>query len=143
MERLLNKDYLLNYLTNTARHMALMPFIYIMVFPLIFFDFFLEIYHHACFPLYKLPTINRVEYIKIDRHKLKYLNVLEKLNCVYCGYANGLIHYASAIGAETEKYWCAIKHKKSKNFKEPSHHKDFIEYGDEKAFRKIKKDEML
>ena len=97
MEKLLNKDYLLNFITSGARHAASMPFIYVMFFPLVFFDLFLEIYHHACFPLYKLPLVNRAKYIKIDRHKLKYLNALEKLNCSYCGYANGLIHYASVI----------------------------------------------
>ena len=140
MERLLDKDYLVQYLSSAIRHLTSMPFIYVMIFPLLFFDIFLEIYHHVCFPLYRLPLIKRANYIKIDRHKLKYLNALEKLNCAYCGYANGLVHYASAISAETEKYWCAIKHKKSENFKEPAHHKDFIEYEDEETFRKMKND---
>jgi len=86
-----------------------------------------------------MHLIKRNKYIKIDRHKLKYLNWFEKLNCIYCGYANGFLHYASVIAAETEKYWCGIKHSKDKNFIPPNHHKDFLEYGDGEAFRRLKK----
>ncbi len=110
------------------RHFISMPFIYGMVFPLIILDVFLEIYHQICFRLYNIELVKRKSYIKIDRHRLKKLNFIEKLNCAYCGYANGLINYASRIAAETEKYWCAIKHKKSKEFIEPSHHKNFKNY---------------
>ena len=39
-----------------------------------------------------------------------YLNALEKLNCAYCSYANGLIAYVREIAARTEQYWCPIKH---------------------------------
>ena len=39
------------------------------------------------------------------------------------------------ITAETEKYWCGIMHKKYKGFVQPAHHKDFLKYGDEKAFK--------
>lgn len=52
---------------------------------------------------------------------------------MYCGYANGLLHYNSEIAARTEKYWCGIKHK---NFQEPEHHQDFLEYNDKKSFEK-------
>ena len=62
-------------------------------------DLLLEIYHRICFLLYKLPYVKRSTYIKIDRQKLSYLNWLEKLNCMYCSYANGLFHYASIIAA--------------------------------------------
>lgn len=118
------------------RHLISAPFIYAMIFPLIFLDIFIEIYHHVCFRLYGIQLVKRKNYIRIDRHKLKYLNFLEKINCAYCGYANGLMNYASAIAAETEKYWCGIKHKKHRGFVEPKHHKDFLKYGDEKSFRK-------
>ena len=75
--------------------------------------------------------------IRIDRQKLKYLNIMEKLNCMYCGYANGLLNYARVISGETERYWCGIKHKSGDGFNEPEHHKDFLEYGDEEGFRAI------
>ena len=118
------------------RHFISMPFIYIMIFPLIILDVFLEIYHRVCFPLYGLPYVSRKKFIVIDRYKLKYLSFIEKINCAYCGYANGLLHYASKIASETEAYWCGIKHKKDSDFVEPKHHEDFVEYGDEKSFVK-------
>jgi hypothetical protein len=46
----------------------------------------------------------------IDRHSLSYLNSIEKLNCIYCGYAGGVFAYAREIAARTEQYWCPIKH---------------------------------
>lgn len=121
-----------------TRHIISIPFIYAMLVPLVLLDITIEIYHRVCFQLYGLQRINRSEYIKIDRHKLKYLSWYEKINCAYCGYANGLLPYCAKIAAETEKYWCGIKHNKQKqeNFREPSHHKSFVKYGDEKAFFK-------
>lgn len=118
------------------RHLLSMPFIYAMIFPLIILDIFVGIYHHVCFRLYGIKLLSRRDYIRMDRHKLSYLNFIEKINCTYCSYSNGLMGYASAIAAETEKYWCGIKHRKYKGFKEPAHHKNFLKYGDEKAFRK-------
>lgn len=121
------------------RYVASAPFIYAMIVPLVFLDICLEIYHQVCFRLYGLPLVKRYKYIKIDRHKLKYLNNWEKVHCAYCGYANGLAHYFTAIAAETEKYWCGIKHAKDLNFIPPEHHKDFMEYGDKKAYEKLSK----
>ncbi|MGV8162498.1 MAG: hypothetical protein ACP5N2_04175 [Candidatus Nanoarchaeia archaeon] len=60
---------------------------------------------------------------------------MDKFNCLYCSYANGLAHYFTAIAGETEKYWCGIKHNEVDGFKSPSHHKDFVKYGDEKEFK--------
>lgn len=115
------------------RHAISTPFILFMAVPLVILDFFLEIYHNICFPLYGLPTVIRGEYIKIDRHKLSYLQGLDKAWCAYCGYANGLLAYAVEIAARTEKYWCGIKHKPDPNFHEPKHQQDFVPYGDQAA----------
>jgi len=104
--------------------------------PLAILDIFGELYHHTCFPLWKIPLFKRKEYIRMDRHKLKYLSLFEKIGCTYCSYANGLLNYAVAIAGRTEIYWCAIRHKKHEGFVEPLNHKDFLKYGDEKAFRK-------
>ena len=41
---------------------------------------------------------------------LAYLDPIAKINCAYCGYANGLLHYFSAIAAQTENFWCSIKY---------------------------------
>lgn len=56
---------------------------------------------------------------------------------MYCGYANGVLHYTSVIAGETEKYWCGIKHKSDAEFIAPHHHNEFIDYGDEEAYRKV------
>jgi len=121
------------------RHIFSMPFIYMMIVPVAILDIFLIVYHGVCFRLYKLPLIKRSQHIKIDRQKLQYLKWYEKIHCAYCGYANGVAHYFTAIAAETEKYWCGIKHAKDPNFLAPEHHKDFLEYGDEKGYKKLVK----
>ena len=118
------------------RHLLNSPFIWIQIVALIVLDLSAEIYHQIGFRLCGIPLVKRSQYIKIDRHKLKYLNWLNKLGCVYCGYANGLLHYTSEIAARTEKYWCGIKHEESGDFIEPDHHKDFVKYNDEGAFKK-------
>lgn len=86
------------------------PVIYAMIAPIAFLDLCLSIYQAICFPLYRVPHVRRSRFVVLDRHQLAYLNGLEKLNCVYCGYANGVIGYAREIAARTEQYWCPIKH---------------------------------
>jgi len=119
------------------RHWFAGPFIWGMVIPLVILDVFLEIYHRICFPLYSIPLVKRRNYIKIDRKKLEYLNLFEKVACSFCGYANGLFAYAVRIAGDSEKYWCSIKHAKKKGFHEPEHHKEFLEYGDKETFNKL------
>lgn len=118
-------------------HLLSAPVIYSMIIPLVILDFCFEVYHRICFALYGIAYIERSRYIKIDRYRLSYLKPIEKINCMYCGYANGLLHYVSVICAETERYWCGIKHSKDKNFIPPEHHKDFLPYGDERAYKKF------
>lgn len=113
-----------------------LPFIWSILIPVIVLDIWLELYHRICFLLYGLAYIKRSDYIRIDRHRLEYLNWYQKIGCAYCGYVNGLLHYASVIVGETEKYWCGIMHQKYPGFKAPAHHKEFVKYGDEKEFLK-------
>ena len=110
------------------------PIIYLQIVPIVFCDVMMEMYHRICFPLYGIPCVVRKNYIRIDRYKLSYLNWVEKINCAYCGYANGWFRYAGAIAAETEKYWCGITHQKYEGFKTPPYHKVFLPYGDKEAF---------
>ncbi len=110
------------------RHLLSVPFIWGMALPLFTLDVGLEIYHRICFPLYGIPCVVRRNYIRIDRHKLSRLTGLQKLFCVYCGYANGLIHYAQVIAGRTEEYWCAIQHAKYPGFVPPPHHAGFEPY---------------
>lgn len=86
------------------------PFIYAMIVPFMCLDIGVTIYQAVCFPLYGIPKVRRRDYIAFDRHRLGYLNVLEKFHCEYCAYGNGLLAYATEITARTEQYWCPIKH---------------------------------
>ncbi len=116
------------------RHILTAPFIFGAVIPIAIADLYFEIYHRICFPFYRIPYVKRKDYIKIDRHKLSYLKPGQKINCVYCGYANGVINYWRAIVGETENYFCAIKHQEDENFHPPEHHHHFIEYSDKETF---------
>lgn len=95
---------------SSVRNIVSAPFIYALVVPFILLDLGVTIYQAICFPLYRMPKVSRSRYILIDRHQLAYLNSVEKLNCVYCGYATGLLAYIREIAARTEQYWCPIKH---------------------------------
>jgi hypothetical protein len=102
---------LLRYLGDTPPlHVITAPVIYAMVVPLALVDVTLMLYQHICFRAYGVPRVVRRDYLVIDRHQLDYLNGIEKLNCVYCGYANGLMSFAQEVVARTEQFWCPIKH---------------------------------
>lgn len=103
------------------------PPIYALIVPLVLLDIFVEFYHRTSFPLYDLPYVKRSQYVLVDRQKLSYLSWFEKINCVYCGYANGLLQYVSTILGETEKYWCGVLHARYDQ-QPPSHHKNFLPY---------------
>ena len=115
--------------------MLVLPLIWGLSVPLVILDFFLEIYHHVAFPLCGIPIVKRSNYIRIDRQKLAYLSLFDKLGCMYCGYANGFAAYMVKIAGDTEKYWCGIKHKEGSGFVSQPHQKDFLPYGDEQAFK--------
>ncbi len=109
------------------------PFIYILIVPLLLLDLFVSLYQAICFPVYKVQKIKRSDYIVIDRHKLGYLNTIEKIGCIYCGYANGLLSYVGEIASMTEQYFCPIKH--ARKVKNPhDRYWDFVDYGDADAY---------
>jgi len=125
------------YLKNpykSIKHIIAIPVVSTLIIPLVIFDLWAEIYHRICFPLYGFPYLKRSEYVKIDRHKLKYLSFWQKCYCVYCGYGNGIISYFGKMAGETERYWCGIKHQADAHFNPPAHQKDFAEYGNEEEF---------
>jgi hypothetical protein len=95
---------------SSPRAILSVPFIYSLIVPLVLMDISVTLYQAICFRLYRIPRVRRSDYIAIDRHHLAYLNSIEKLNCMYCSYANGFIAYFSEIAARTEQYWCPIKH---------------------------------
>ena len=107
------------------------PVIYSMIIPAVIMDIFVTVYQAVCFPVYGIPKVKRSDYIVIDRHRLPYLNILQKINCVYCGYFNGLIDYVQEIAVRTQQYWCPIRH--SRRVKGvPTRYWSFIPFGDGK-----------
>ncbi|MEA1954358.1 MAG: hypothetical protein U9O24_08210, partial [Campylobacterota bacterium] len=115
-------------------HLLSSPIIYAMLIPAVIFDLLLFIYQQTIFRIYKFKFVKRSDYILFDRQYLGYLNPIEKLNCMYCSYFNGLMQYASAIAARTELYFCPIKHAKKVAYEHQHYHK-FFTYGDEDAYQ--------
>lgn len=130
-----HKKGLFKYIAEAKiQHIISAPFIYSVVVPIFFIDISVTIYQHICFRLYGIPRVKRSKYLVIDRHRLEYLNALEKLNCMYCGYGNGVVSYVREIIARTEQYWCPIKHA-NKIIDSHSWTKNYVDYGDAKAYR--------
>lgn len=117
------------------RNILTIPLIWSCLLPALFLDLLVSIFHSICFRIYRIPLVRRSEYIVIDRQALAYLNLIEKVNCMYCGYFNGLIGYVQEIAARTEQYWCPIKHAR-KTAGLHSRYRKFLEYGDAEGFRK-------
>ena len=119
--------------TSSWRNIASAPVIYSLILPFALLDLFVSAYQWTCFPLYRIPRVRRGRYIVLDRHQLHYLNSIQRLNCVYCGYINGLIAYVREVASRTEQYWCPIKHA----HRVTGSHKryaGFLDYGDADDF---------
>jgi hypothetical protein len=121
---------------KTARLAILLtaPLIYGVLIPMLLLDMAVTLYQQVCFRVYGIPLVRRSDYFIIDRHHLAYLNVLEKLNCMYCSYGNSLVEYVREISARTEQYWCPIKHAR----RSPDPHRltqQFVDYGDAQAYQ--------
>jgi hypothetical protein len=110
------------------------PIVWAVLLPTLLLDFGLALYQAVCFPLFNIPRVIRDDYIVLDRHMLPYLNIIEKINCEYCAYFNGLIAYAQEIGARTEQYWCPIKHARKLTLLH-NRYATFFEYGDGTGYR--------
>lgn len=125
--RFLRESGVLNLLTA--------PVIYSMVVPIALLDLWVTMYQAVCFRAYGITLVRRSTYIVIDRQHLAYLNSIEKLNCVYCGYANGVFAYVREIAGRTEQYWCPIRH--AKHVRAPhAYYRHFIDYGDAQGYRR-------
>ena len=116
------------------RHVVTAPIIYSVLFPMLLMDLFVTVYQYICFPLYGIPRVRRKDYFVYDRAYLGYLNIIEKINCGYCSYGNGLISYIREIVGRTEQYWCPIKHARRVLHAHP-YYDGFVDYGDAEIYR--------
>ncbi|RJX25684.1 MAG: hypothetical protein C4531_16825 [Desulfurivibrio sp.] len=132
--QLLTKTFF-RYLADAALpNILTAPFIWACIIPALFLDAVVSLYQFICFPVYGIPKVKREQYIIFDRQSLRYLNVIEKINCTYCGYFNGLIAYVQEIAARTEQYWCPIKHAR-RIVSIHSRYSHFLEFGDGDGYR--------
>jgi len=120
---------------KNLRHFISMPFIYGMIFPGLFLDLTLFMYQQTAFRLYRIPLVKRSDYIQFDRKHLDYLNFIQKINCLYCSYMNGLFSYAVEVWGRTEKYWCPIKAARKRKWGH-SWEEHFADYWDPEWFKK-------
>lgn len=118
------------------------PFIWSMMIPALMVDIFVTIYQSICFPIYKIPKVKRKDYVIMDRYNLFYLDKVERINCWYCEYFNGVIAYTREIAARTEQFWCPIKHSKPQK-EMHSRYDKFFDFGDYERYRKELKQRRL
>lgn len=110
------------------------PVIYSLIIPFVLVDLFVTVYQAICFPICKIEKVRRSDYLIFDRYHLAYLNIVERVNCAYCSYCNGLLGYAREIGSRTEEYWCPIKHAR-RVIAAHERYSRFADYADAEAFR--------
>jgi hypothetical protein len=111
------------------------PVIYSLIFPMLLLDLAVTIYQHICFRAYGITRVVRSDYFVYDRTHLAYLNLIEKINCAYCSYGNGLMAYAREVVARTEQYWCPIKHARKVLMAHP-YYTGFVDYGDAEGYQR-------
>jgi hypothetical protein len=128
------KKGLLKYIwTSNFKSIIAAPFLYSLVIPFLILDLSVSIYQFICFSLFRITKVKRSGYFNYDRAQLGYLNIIEKINCAYCSYANGLIAYVREVAGRTEQYWCPIKHAKQTYLSHP-YYKRFTESPDAQTY---------
>ncbi len=127
---------LLPYLLGARpAHLLTAPVIYGLVVPLVLLDLALTVFQHVCFRAWGVARVRRGAFFAFDRRRLGYLNLIEKLNCDYCAYANGLLAYAREIAGRTEQYWCPVRHAARVNAPHRQY-RQFVPYGDAEGYRR-------
>ena len=102
--------------------------IYGIAIPMVLTHLSFFLYQEIYFGIYGIPKIRFRDYMTFDHGILKNLNIVQRLNCVYCAYANAFAAWLKAIVNQTEVYSCAIKSHTQKLGQE--HQKEFYEYKD-------------
>jgi hypothetical protein len=121
------------FMTVRPQNYLTMPIIYGLAVPLLFFDLCISFYQLSCFPVYRISRVRRADYFVLDHQHLAYLNIIQKMHCMYCSYAVGLLAYAREITARTEQYFCPIKHAR-KILNAHSRYESFLNYGEADNF---------
>jgi hypothetical protein len=130
------KTGLLRYVVQ-ARITSLLsaPFIYALIAPLVLLDLAVTVYQGVCFPLYGIPRVRRGDYLHFDRGSLAYLNLIERFNCAYCAYANGVVAYVRQVAGRTELYWCPVKHAR-RILQAHTYYSRFADFGDAEGYQR-------
>lgn len=129
------KTGLFRFLLRTRLLVALTaPIIYAGWIPFLLMDLFVTLYQSVCFPIYRIPKVRRSDYLVFDREDLPYLNLIEKFNCFYCSYGNGVAAYTREVAARTEQYWCPIKHARRVKAAHELY-PNFFDFGDAEAYQ--------
>ena len=110
------------------------PVIYAVLLPMLVLDLFITVYQHICFRAYGIARVKRNDYFVYDRAHLAYLNLIEKINCAYCSYGNGVMAYGREVVARTEQYWCPIKHARKIMAAHP-YYTGFVDFGDAQSYK--------
>lgn len=110
------------------------PVIYSLIVPIVLLDIWVMAYQAICFPVFKIPKVRRADYLVFDRHHLAYLNIIEKINCAFCSYANGAVAFMREVASRSEVYWCPIKHARRLLGPHP-YYQGFADFGDAQGFR--------
>jgi len=130
------KTGLLAYVFSCSLSTALTaPIIYAVFFPMVLMDVAVTLYQTICFPVYGIARVKRSDYFVFDRSHLAYLNLIEKFNCAYCSYGNGLMAYAREVVARTEQYWCPIKHARKVMGAHP-YYTGFVDFGNAEGYKR-------
>lgn len=122
-------------LNASALNILTAPIIWFCLVPALFLDVVVSGYQSICFRVYGIPRVKRADYMIIDHQFLGYLNTVERINCMYCSYVNGLLAYVQEIAGRTEQYWCPIKHARRLRTMHSRYYR-FMDYGDADTYRR-------
>ena len=73
-------------------------------------------------------------FLLLDAAVAIYQLTIERVGCIYCSYANGLLGFVTEVAARTEQYFCPIKHARPLVGMH-SRYARFLPYGDARAYR--------
>lgn len=124
------------FMTVRPQNYLTAPIIYGMAIPMFMFDLCIMFYQITCFPIYGIARVKRSDYFAYDHRHLAYLNIIEKFDCLYCSYGNGLMAFSTEIFARTEQYFCPIKHAQ-KIYGSHTRYQYFLDYGDASDLHKM------